>query len=102
MKCLFLSRENNSLPQVSIPNIALGIPDLVVHPAAALHLFPLATLSRERSLFSENYKETYFPFPFLLLVSRQFVCELTSDDRHKVESSVKKENKDNPYIFFNF
>lgn len=58
MKCLFPFGENSPLPQVVIPDIAHGIrlSDLVVHPAAALCSFPLASLSGGFYFILEDHK----------------------------------------------
>lgn len=75
---MFLYRENSPLPQVPIPDIARGIPVIVAvtlfeHPAAALYLFPQATLSRDTFYFSESQKRTFY-FPFFVVYSLD--CEL--------------------------
>lgn len=66
MKCLFPFGENSPLPQVAIPDIAHGIrlSDLVVHPAAALCSFPLASLSGGFYFILEDRKNILSTFTF--------------------------------------
>ena len=66
-----------------------------ISSCSTLFSFPLASLSRDSFFFyfRESQKHT-FHFHFWCLFSGQFGCELTNDDRHRVENSAEEKRKD--------